>query len=367
MSSSGFPSIPSPLNHILGYSSASFEAYAGVEYKIAVDTWPVYGDEPNFDEYELCVDETTLRIVSPTNGQSFANCELPVFTLNAPLTSVDGVVKFVDYQQGRTYSGVWGYSLGTATNPPFTTTAHYTFPGLWSVRAVATNMLGQDRISPPVWFTVRPANDDFTNSSVLNGSSWGLDWPFGGLSVRGSTQFATTEAGEPAHDGISTVATVWYSWTAPASGIAQFYYELNAPGTVIAIYSGDNLTQLQPIPLTHIFGNPFAVFGTIKGTTYQIAISAAVSDLEEYSARFAMGLQLVSPPPPAIGILASNSAAPHIVIPGIPGQRFVIETSVDLSNWLPISTNTISTDTWEFIDSGAGNYPTRFYRVKLQQ
>ena len=363
---SGSPSIPSPLNHALGYSSGSFDARAGVEYKIAVDTWPVYGDQPSFDEFVLCVDETTLRIISPTNGQSFAASELPTFTLNAPLTSVDGMVKNVDYQQGRTYSGLWGYSLGTSTNPPFTAVAHYTFPGLWSVRAIANNALGQERISPPVWFKVRPANDEFTNASVLTGSSWGLDWPFGGLSARGSTQFATTEVGEPAHGGTSAVASVWYSWTAPASGIAQFYYGLNDAGTVMAVYSGNNLTQLQPIPLTHIFGNPFDVFGVVKGTTYRFAISAAVSDLEEYSARFGMGLQLVNAAPPAIKILSDNAVPPHVSISGIPGQRFVIESSADLSTWSPISTTTIFTNTWEFIDSQAVNYPTRFYRAVVE-
>jgi hypothetical protein len=366
VSASGFPSIPNPLSHILGHSSASFEARTGVEYKIAVDTWPRYGNEPSFDEFELCVDETTLRIVNPTNGQSFAASELPVFTVNAPLASVDGILQFVDYQQGRTYSGLWGYSLGTSTNPPFTTTAHYTFPGLWSVRAIATNLMGQKRISPPVIFKVRPGNDDFANSIVLTGMSWGLRLGFG-LTVRGGTQFATTEAGEPAHGGTAAVATVWYSWTAPASGIAHFYYELDDPGTVIAIYSGNNLTQLQPIPHRHIFGDPFDVFGTVKDTTYRFAISASVSDLDEHAAGFAMGLQLVSPPAPTISILPNNSAASHVLISGIPGQRFVIEASADLFSWLPIYTNTIFTEMWEFIDPAPGDDPTRFYRAVIQQ
>jgi hypothetical protein len=363
---SGFPSIPNPLNHVLGYSSGSFDARAGVEYKIAVDTWPVYGDEPNFDEFELCVDETTLRIVSPTNGQSFAASELPVFTLNAPLKSVDGAVKFVDYQQSRTYSGTWGYSLGTSTNPPFTATAHYIFPGLWSVRAVATNALGQERISPTVFFKVRPANDDFTNSTVLTGSSWGLGFP-PGLNVRGSTQFATAEAGEPAHGGTPAVATVWYSWTAPSSGVAHFYYTLNDAETIVAVYSGDNLSQLQSIPLTHPFGSAFDVFGTVKGTTYRFAVGAESSDLEEYPAGFGMGLELVAPPPPAIGVLPGNVVPPHVVVSGIPGQQLVIEISADLSHWSPISTNTIFTGTWEFVDSEAGNNSTGFYRAVVHQ
>ena len=363
---SSFPTIPNPLNHIPGSASTAFAAHAGVEYQIAVDTWPIYGNEPNFTDFELCVDETTLRIISPTNGESFAATTLPVFTVNTPLESVDGVLKFVDYQQGRIYSGRWGYSLGTSTNPPFTVTAHYMYPGRWSVMAHATNALGQQRASQPVWFKVRPGNDDFTNASVLTGDRWGFDWF--GLSVYGTTLFATAEVGEPAHGGKPEIATVWYSWTAPASGIAQFYYELNDPGTVMSVYSGDSVTGLQSVPLTHPFGFPFDVFGTVGGTTYRFAISAEASDLEEYSAGFSMGLELVASQPPTMSVLRSNTvpAVPCVVVSGTPGQRFVIEASTNLSHWSPVFTNTLFTTTFEFSDSAAENYSSRFYRAVVE-
>jgi hypothetical protein len=203
-------------------------------------------------------------------------------------------------------------------------------PGLWWVTAFATNVMGQKRISPPVWFKVRPANDDFINSIVLTGTSWGLGFGFE-LNVRGSTQFASAEAGEPAHGATSAVATVWYSWTAPNSGTAHFYYRLYDPRTVIATLQWQQSDPLQLIPHIHIFGNSFDVFDAVKGTTYRFAVSASVSDLDEYAAGFAMGLELVWPLPPTISILPSNPAEAHVVISGISAQRFVIENPLTCS------------------------------------
>jgi hypothetical protein len=135
----------------------------------------------------------------------------------------------------------------------------------------------------------------------------------------------------------------------------------------MAVYSGDDLTQLQSIPLTHPFGVPFDVFGTVGGTTYRFAISAEVSDLEEFSAGFSIGLQLVPPEPPTINVLRGiiPTALPRFVASGIPGQRFVIEASTNLSHWSPVFTNTIFTNILEFIDSEAGNYSDRFYRAVI--
>lgn len=56
---------------------------------------------------------------------------------------------------------------------------------------------------------VLPANDDFANRTPLAGTN---------VAINGETRGGTLEPGEPA-SGI--VSSVWYSWTAPTSGVAQ--------------------------------------------------------------------------------------------------------------------------------------------------
>src|SRR5205814_72711 len=56
-----------------------------------------------------------------------------------------------------------------------------------------------------------PANDNFANASVLSGST---------ASATGTNLGATKESGEPSHAGNSGGHSVWWNWTAPASGQA---------------------------------------------------------------------------------------------------------------------------------------------------
>ena len=143
-----------------------------------------------------------------------------------------------------------------ATNAPFMATPPFLFPGdLWTVVAVAYNANGQERVSPPVSFKVRPANDDFAHSQILTGFEWGSLWigaPLkdvggnaetaaapqfviilpGRCRVWGTTRFASAERGEPAHGRAASRRHGRYAWTAPGSGVADFRYQLKAPDTV---------------------------------------------------------------------------------------------------------------------------------------
>jgi len=52
----------------------------------------------------------------------------------------------------------------------------------------------------------------------------------------------------------------------------------------------------------------------------------------------------------------------HVV--AAPGPAYVIESSTNLINWLPIATNTTPAVPYDFVDGDASNFPQRFYRVK---
>ena len=52
----------------------------------------------------------------------------------------------------------------------------------------------------------------------------------------------------------------------------------------------------------------------------------------------------------------------HVLAP--PGPAYVIESSTNLLNWLPIATNTTPANPYDFVGGEAPDFPQRFYRVK---
>ena len=53
----------------------------------------------------------------------------------------------------------------------------------------------------------------------------------------------------------------------------------------------------------------------------------------------------------------------RLVVHGRPATRFILQTSVDLQNWSPLSTNSFITTTSEFTDTIAAPGVSRFYRA----
>jgi subtilisin-like proprotein convertase family protein/subtilisin family serine protease len=52
----------------------------------------------------------------------------------------------------------------------------------------------------------------------------------------------------------------------------------------------------------------------------------------------------------------------HVVAP--PGPAYVIESSTNLIQWLPITTNTMPASPYDFVGGEVGDYPQRFFRVR---
>jgi len=117
-----------------------------------------------------------------------------------------------------------------------------------------------------------PSNDDFQEAVTLEGKT--TEEPGGDrfhfAPAFGFNWGATKETGEPSHAGDPGGASVWYSWTAPGSGVARIGACCSA-WQLFGVYTGssvDGLTQHEPTfdpPL----GNSFSVK---VGTTYRIAI-----------------------------------------------------------------------------------------------
>jgi hypothetical protein len=116
--------------------------------------------------------------------------------------------------------------------------------------------------------TPPPVNDDFGDATPLLGSV--NEEPSGRrlyfANAFGYSWGADKEPLEPHHAGDQGGASVWYSWTAPATGSAQigvccgsFY--------LLGVYLGSSMDTLIPVKLS--------AFGTVPvaaGTTYRLAV-----------------------------------------------------------------------------------------------
>ena len=132
-----------------------------------------------------------------------------------------------------------------------------------------------------------PDNDAFEAATPLAGS---------GLQVFGSNFIATKQLGEPGHAGDPGGASVWYSWTAPSSDRFRLSTCFASFSALLAVYTGDSLDQMTPVP-THDAGpcssSPPApgggppgdsntgprrlTFDAVAGTNYRIAVDGSAA------------------------------------------------------------------------------------------
>jgi hypothetical protein len=111
------------------------------------------------------------------------------------------------------------------------------------------------------------SNDNFANAQPLSGNSG---------SVSDNNVGATTEAGEPSIAGVTTGASVWFSWTAPASGQATFDTFGSSFDTVLGVYTGNSVFALTPVASNDDYGSGYqsrASFAATSGVTYMIAVA----------------------------------------------------------------------------------------------
>lgn len=128
-----------------------------------------------------------------------------------------------------------------------------------------------------------PANDPFSAAAVISGQPG---------SISGTSVGATREISEPFHGGYGGTGSVWYRWTAPASGPYQF--AANGSYHLLAIYTGTQLGSLAPIASQIGYFNPAAKFTASQGTVYSIALDSAYAGGGEFSLSWS-----VVPPAPA--------------------------------------------------------------------
>lgn len=110
------------------------------------------------------------------------------------------------------------------------------------------------------------ANDAFAAGQAITGSSG---------STEGSNLGSGKEPGEPNHAGNAGGASVWYRWTAPATGTYVFETSGSSFDTLLAAYTGSSVAALtQRAANDDWFFSPTSLvfLDATAGTTYHLAV-----------------------------------------------------------------------------------------------
>ena len=112
-----------------------------------------------------------------------------------------------------------------------------------------------------------PANDLFENRTALSGTS---------VTATGTNVKATRQAGEPRHAGNAGGRSVWWTWTAPASGTVTIDTLGSKFDTLLAVYTGTTVSALTPVASNDDAPNAGVTskvsFAATAGRAYQIAV-----------------------------------------------------------------------------------------------
>lgn len=174
-----------------------------------------------------------------------------------------------------------------------------------------------------------PPNDNFASAQLLSGNS--------GTTTTTNTA-ATKEGGEPNHASNRGGKSIWFQWTAPASGAWTFTTAGSSFDTTMAIYTGTALSNLTLVAANDDNSTGITSSMTVlatNGTTYRLAVDGYNPD-EANSGNSSSG----------IAVLAWSLAAGAPVISGftlssgVPGTAVTIR-GTNFTNPVTVSFNGI--------------------------
>jgi hypothetical protein len=243
----------------------------GVSYYFAVAAYDTAGLESQLStevSYNVPVSNTsppTIVLAAPANGASYtapANINLA-----ANVTANGHTITKVQFYNGTAL-------LGEVPAAPYNLAWNNVSAGSYSLSARAVYDGGSTVSSSPgnVGVTLlAPAilsNNNFANATVLSGSA---------VTVSGSNVGATIEAGEPPKAGNAGGASVWWSWTAPASGSVTISTAGSTFDTILGIFTGASVSGLTAIAAND--DSPTGgtltskvTFNAVAGTKYAIGV-----------------------------------------------------------------------------------------------
>ena len=146
-----------------------------------------------------------------------------------------------------------------------------------------------------------PVNDNFASRITLTGPT---------ATATGTNVIATKQTGEPKHAGNTGGKSVWWTWTAPASGKVTIDTTGSSFDTLLATYTGAGVSMLTAVTNgsndDNSAGNlqtSLVKFSAVAGTVYQIAVDG----YNGLTGTIVLHLNLVvAPPAVPIGVVATQ-------------------------------------------------------------
>lgn len=153
-----------------------------------------------------------------------------------------------------------------------------------------------------------PANDSFASRITLSGST---------ASINGDNIDATLESGEPTYGSIAG-SSVWYQWTAPASGFVTVTADTLTGDTVLGVFTGSTVNALTQIAFNDDTYDPIPgssdhlsalTFYAVAGTSYKISVAGYDDGFTIYQQAFTLSIA----PSTSAFLVSSTSLTPDPV------------------------------------------------------
>lgn len=380
-------------------SEVIFQATAGTTYRIAVDGYA--GDEG--------VIALSLAATPPVNNDAFAN-RVPILGINQTVRSSNfGATREAaePFHCGNAGgASVWWtwtapsnlpVSISTAGSTYDTILAVYTGASLNSLAAVDCNDdrvsgevlssevnfnavsgvtyqiaveglgngLSADQGSITLSLVTTPANDLFSNRISLSGAF---------AETNGFNIGASYEFGEPYHSPSGGDQSVWWTWTAPASGNASITTRGSTYDTTMAVYTGNFVNGLAEVAnnddeATPVIRTSRVTFAATAGTTYQVAVDGYLFT-DGFGSPIGTDAGLISVTLSLDGKsrLDDFKLRPdghyEFILKGDSGRNYQIEAATALnSSWSVIGEVFLNGPSSSFIDPTPASGSNRFYRA----
>lgn len=249
------------------------------------------------------------------------------YTLEVGVSHADGVVRVVNFYASRGLEG-W---MGSATNPPWRITLT-NFTQTTQFVAVALDEEGTGGSSPFLWLQLAGATgDEYYRPFELQGEP---------AVFRTSNTNAGAQFFEGAVIGSQPYHSLWWTWTAPSSGVFRVSTAGSDFDTLLGVYAdSEDIATLAPLAVND--DDPenapasSARFVAIRGETYRIVVDGAGGA----TGNIVLSLGLESASPPVALLHIRSDGVPEISYEGYLPATAIIMASPDLKTWGPVITN----------------------------
>lgn len=251
----------------------------------AVSVGAVYDANAGSLAWSACTDSTTVadKVACFSNSASFLTLLAPGALITVTGATVGGTSLASPFASGAAAVMAQAFPGDTAT----TRLGRLTASG--KAMTDSRNSIVKPRLDL-LAAQGAAANDAFAAATTLSGDSG---------SASGWNHNATKEASEPAHAGDSGGKSVWWTWTASATGTLNLHTHGSGFDTLLAVYTGSAVNSLAQTAANDNDGGAGSTSGlgfhANAGTAYRIAVDGKAAA----AGGIVMGWSFTPDPPPS--------------------------------------------------------------------